>query len=367
MKRTLAFASAIAVMTLAGCSSKVDRQTASGSYDYLETELQEPLTIPTDLDSPRFSREFDIPELGEGADTSLVGKRLPVRSPSLILPVVTGSHVEEGSNTATIWFDQVDDSQPLSQAVWNSLLSFLDQQGIGVDHFDPEQKVLITDWMIITQEEDSAWYSWTTTESQIGRRFEFNLDVKAHGRTAALTVDLKDYMATSSNNVVSDIDSMQERREEVDVLNQVIGHYEYQVRLEESRRIAVIRQGLRTEMGFDDDGAAAYIVNAKYDVAWPRLLLVLRKLGFDVKDLDKSTGLLFVTYNGAEGGWWSNLFSSAEEILEQGDYRLKVNAAAAERTTITFMNDESTPFEANQVSDLYSAFAEVMSEDNLDI
>ena len=33
------------------------------------------------------------------------------------------------------------------------------------------------------------------------------------------------------------------------------------------------------------DGDAAYIVEAKYDVAWPRMLLVLRKLGFDVKDL----------------------------------------------------------------------------------
>ena len=55
-----------------------------------------------------------------------------VRSPALVLPLVTGSHIEEGKSSATIWFDQVDDSQPLSQAIWNSLLSFLDEQGIGV-------------------------------------------------------------------------------------------------------------------------------------------------------------------------------------------------------------------------------------------
>jgi outer membrane protein assembly factor BamC len=54
-------------------------------------------------------------------------------------------------------------------------------------------------------------------------------------------------------------------------------------------------------------------------------------------------------------------------LLKKGDYRLKVARAGADRTSVTFMNNESVPFEANQVSDLYSAFAEVMSEDNLDI
>ena len=145
--------------------------------------------------------------------------------------------------------------------------------------------------MIITKELDSPWYSWTSTESQIGRRFEFNLDVKPHGRSAALSVDLKDYMETVGDDVKDEITSLQERREEVDVLNQVVGHYEYQVQLEETRRIARIRQGLETEMGFNDDGDAAYVVSSQYDVVWPRTLLVLRKLGFDVKDLDKSTGL----------------------------------------------------------------------------
>jgi outer membrane protein assembly factor BamC len=292
---------------------------------------------------------------------------LLVQSPALVLPLVTGSHVEEGKSTATIWFDQVDDSQPLSQAVWNSLLSFLDEQGIGVDFFDPEQQVLNTDWMIIKKEVDSPWYKWTSTESEVGRRFEFVLDVKPHGRSAALSVDLKDYMATTGDDVVAEISSMQERREEVDVLNQVIGHYEYQIQLQETRRIARIRQGLNTEMGFNDDGNPAFMVDAQYDVVWPRMLLVLRKLGFDVKDLDKSNGLLFVSYNGSDTGWWGGLFSSDNELLEKGDYRLKVSRAGEKRSSVTFMNNESEPFEANQVSDLYGAFAEVMSEDNLDI
>ena len=367
MKRTLAIAGSVAMVALAGCASKADRKAASGSFEYLKTQQQQELKVPEGLDTPETSREFALPELGKGANPNLVGKQLPVRSPSLVLPLVTGSHVEEGKSSATIWFDQVDDSQPLSQAIWNSLLSFLDEKGIGVDSFSPENKVLITDWMIITQEVEGPWYSVIDDESEIGRRFEFKLDVKPHGRSAALTVELKDYMQTLGNDVVAEVSSMEERREEVEVLNQVVGHYEYQIQLAETRRIARIRQGINTEMGFNADGDAAYIVDAKYDVAWPRTLLVLRKLGFDVKDLDKSNGLLFVTYNGGEDSWWGGLFSSDKELLKKGDYRLKVARAGAERTSITFMNNESKPFEANQVSDLYSSFAEVMSEDNLDI
>ncbi len=138
-------------------------------------------------------------------------------------------------------------------------------------------------------------------------------------------------MQTLGNDVVAEVSSMEERREEVEVLNQVVGHYEYQIQLAETRRIARIRQGINTEMGFNADGDAAYIVEAKYDVAWPRMLLVLRKLGFDVKDLDKSNGLLFVTYNGDQGSWWDGLFSSDKELLKKGDYRLKVARAGADR------------------------------------
>ncbi|OJF68254.1 outer membrane assembly protein BamC [Alteromonas sp. V450] len=367
MKRTLAIASTVVIVALAGCSSQSDRKAASGSYEYLKTKEQNGFKVPTGLDRPEEAREFAIPELGDAADTSLVGKAIPVQSPSLVLPLVTGSHVEEGKNTATIWFDQVDDSQPLSQAVWNSLLSYLDEQSIGVASFSTEDKTLLTDWISVKKEVDTAWYKFSSEETEISRRFEFNLDVKPHGRSAALTVHLKDYKQNTRGKSTSELNAMQMHREEVEVLNQVIGHYEYQIQLAETRRIARIRKGINTEMGFNDNGDSAYLVEAKYDVAWPRTLLVLRKLGFDVKDLDKSNGLLFVTYRGSDASWWDGLFSSEDALLKKGDYRLKVAKAGVERTSITFMDNESKPFEANQVSDLYSAFAEVMSEDNLDI
>ncbi|GGW97219.1 outer membrane protein assembly factor BamC [Alteromonas halophila] len=368
MKTSLALVSSLGILALTACSSQLEKETASGNYDYLETQQSGKLKIPEGLEEPDYSDDYALPPVGEQADTSLLGRNITVKSPPLVLPLVTGSHVEEGSRSATVLFDQVDDSQPLDKAIWNSLLSYLDRQQIGVDKFEPETGTLVTDWMLITSDEDSAWYDWSSSEEkQVGRRFEFNLTMKPHGRSASLSVNLRDYMATRGDDVDAEVNELEERREEVAILNQVITHYEYQIQLEDSRRMARIREGLDTEMGFNADGEPAYVVSATYDVAWPRLLLVMRKMGFDVKDLDKSTGLIFVSYTGDNESWWNNWFGSDEELLEEDDYRLKVAEAGPEKTVITFMNQESEPFEANQVSDLYKPFAEVMAEDNLDI
>jgi outer membrane protein assembly factor BamC len=122
------------------------------------------------------------------------------------------------------------------------------------------------------------------------------------------------------------------------------------------------------ELGFDSDGEPAFVVDADYDITWPRLLLVLRKLGFDVKDYDKSNGLLFVKYNGAEDGWWSNIWSSDknEMDLEPQEYRIKVETLG-KKTSITLLDDESNPFPVNKLTDLFPTFLKTMSADDLDI
>lgn len=352
---------------LSACTSVEERQRANGNTEYTKEVQQQQLQIPPGLDQPRQISDYDIPPIGSSAEADLIGKKLTVVSPALVLPLVTGSHVEEGAKEATVYFDQVDDSQPLEDAIWNSLLNYLSEQGIGVDLFDKQKRRLVTDWMIIESEDDSPWYSWSKAKRSIGRRFEFKLDVKPHGRSASLNAVLRDYLETVNDQVVSELGSDKIRRNEADVLNKVIGHYENQIRVANARRLNQIRSGLKTDMGFNADGEPAYVVSAEYQVAWPRMLLVLRKMGFNVKDLDQSNGLLFVNYLGSEDSWWSSLWGDDDALpIEQKEYRIKVTKQG-EKTTVTFMDEESNPFSAKQVSELYSRFSETMSADDLDI
>lgn len=358
----------LGTMMLTACSSLEERQRTNGNFDYVESNLKDVYKVPTGLDNPEINNEYAIPEIGENAPKDLIGKKISVISPSLVLPLVTGSHVEEGLKEATVWFDQIDDSQPLDTTIWTSLRSFLDSEGIGIVNFDREQQILVTDWMIIEDDGDNGWFNWTTTERSIGRRFVFTLDVKPHGRSAALKTQLKDYLETRGDDVIADLDSASERRNEVEILNQVISHYEKQVRLADIKRIEQIRSGFAMELGFNKDGDPAYVVDGQYDLVWPRLLLVLRKLGFNVKDLDKSNGLLFVSYGGASSGWWANLFSRDDDVLklDTDDYRIQV-LKAGPKTSITLMDNESKPFEVAKVTELFPPFSKTMTTDNLDI
>jgi len=364
----IVFSGLVALATLSACSSVDDREIASGSCAYLAEEPGKVVKIPADIDTPKFNDTYKLPALGEDAPRDVMGPELSVLSPSLVLPLVTGSHVEEGSKKATVWFDQVDDSQALDATIWNSLISFLEEQGIGVETFDKAQQRLITDWMVVTDSDEDSWYTWSPSERSVGQRFEFNLALKPHGRIASLSVDLIDFKEKQQKDGPELTKAKDVRRHEVDILNQVIEHYEYEIRLATAQRILKIRQGLAMELGIDAEGEPAYVVDAEYDITWPRLLLVLKKLGFDVKDYDKSNGLLFVKYNGSEGSWWSHLWSKDENALDLDtqEYRLRVSDVG-NKTSVTWLDEESKAFTSAKLNDLFATFSRTMAEDDLDI
>ena len=366
--RTRNWLVAIAIAAgLSGCALWQDEQQVDPSHPHLATKQGAELILPQDKAVPKFGDEYAIPEVGANAENGKLGSELDISSPRLVLPIVTGSRILEGSREAIVQFDQVKDDIALDTAIWNSLIGYLDERGISVVDFDKEQQRLKTDWMIIEDDGDSPWYSWTKTERTVGQRFEFKLDLKSHGRSATLFVKLVDYLETINNDVIADISQHQARKNEVDVLNDVLSHYETQLKLSNLRKARQIRTGVPLELGFNSDGEAAYLVDANYEITWPRLLLVLRKLGFNVKDLDKSTGLIFVTYAGVDEGWWSSLFSSDSELgLEEADYRVIVKEQGA-KTSISIRDSENEPLSASTISDVYPAFERIMTTDDLDI
>ena len=193
IKNSVITISVITATLFSACSSLEEREVASGSFDYVKEQPGRKINIPDDVDSPKFNDAYQLPELGENAPLNATGKDLSVMSPPLVLAVVAGSHIEEGSKNAIVWFDQIDDSLPLDTAVWNSLIRFLDSKGIGVELFDKDNQRLITDWMVMDESKDNNWYSWSKSERTVGQRFEFTLDKKPHGRTAGLSVELVDY------------------------------------------------------------------------------------------------------------------------------------------------------------------------------
>jgi len=124
------------LIALSACSTVQERQAATGGFEYLEESKSVSLQIPEGKHLPSYSSDYTLPELGSEAPRDQLGPRLSIASPQLVLPLVSGSHITEGSREATVWFDQIDDSQSLDETIWNSLLTYLEEQGIGVVTFD---------------------------------------------------------------------------------------------------------------------------------------------------------------------------------------------------------------------------------------
>jgi outer membrane protein assembly factor BamC len=357
----------LAAFSILGCAGKAEREVASGSFKYLEASQHQTMEVPEDLDTPNYSQRYILPEVGKNAPTDLTGKRLKVVPPSLILPLVAGTHVEEGSEDSKVIFDQIDDSESLQKTVWDAVLAYLGKNDIGVEDFNKENNILLTDWVTEMREVESSWYDVTESFDKINKKFKFTMVLAPHGRTASLKTELVSYVGTDGKSSISSLDLISKRSEAANFLNSVIVEYDFGIRLANTQRIAKIRQGFSTDLGFDADGNPAMMVDAVFENTWPRLLLVLRKMGFDVKDLDQSTGLLFVQYNGNEGSWWSGLFSSDDELdIEKDEYRLKLDGIGA-KTAVTFMDKESKPFDIKQITKIFTPFKENMGNEDLDI
>jgi outer membrane protein assembly factor BamC len=353
-----------ALLLLSACSNSVSRKQASGNFDYLEVKEAEMLKVPEDLHRPPLSNRYELPDVR--SPHNIIGPDVLVHSPRLVLPLVSGSHVEEGSEKATVLFDQIDDSKALDATIWDTVLTYLEVSEIGVEEFDRENNVLITDWVVSRDNTEASWYEFTEEAAPQARKFKLTVELEPHGRTAKLNVEKIGYIDENGVSQMANASPFDLRENEVNFLNYIIQEYDFGIRLAQNQRIAMIREGFNSELGFNPDGDPAFVVDAIYENTWPRLLLVLRKMGFDVIDLDQSSGLMFVKFNGENDSWWEGMFADDRIDLEKVNYRLLVQGVG-EKTAITFKDSDNNAFEVKKVTDLFAVFSDYMAEENLDI
>ncbi|HCF79747.1 MAG TPA: outer membrane assembly protein BamC [Glaciecola sp.] len=358
---------ALSVCLLSGCASKVERRIASGSTDYATLPKITTTKVPPELQQPIVAPDYAIPQLAANP-AAVYGRDLPVVSPSLVLPLARGTYITEDLTDTSVIFDKLDTDLSVEELVMLHIDAHLNRAGIAYTKPNPAKQRIVTDWIVSFEDADAAWYEFTTPSTEVGRRFELLINPAPHGRSATLTVNLIDLVVSNGTDISETIDPFTKRDFEAQMINAVIQQFASQQIIDDENRIAQIRSGINSELGFDANGDSAIIINAQYDITWPKFQLVLRKLGFDVKDLDKSTGLLFVKYQGLDESWIKGLFGSTRELpLEKTDYRILIKKLTDEKSSVTFMDDQSKSLTPLLVSDLYPAFAEVLGQNELDI
>lgn len=97
------------------------------------------------------------------------------------------------------------------------------------------------------------------------------------------------------------------------------------------------------------DGVPAVEIDEPFDRAWRRVGLSLDRTGFTVEDRDRSQGLYFVRYvaptdstGKKEPGFFSKLFSSAENTSPPVKYRIAIHGAD-HKSTVSVQNMAGAP------------------------
>ena len=364
MRKSFCFTSLL-VIALSGCSSIEERRIASGSLAHTKYKTIGQPDIPEGLSVPKTSLQYIIPAIEDNGQP--VGKNLPVVSPSLILATPSGTYLEEGALTSSVVIDKLDNEVSVLSYTANQVIGYLNAQSIPYTLLSEDSSVIQTDWIIEVLEGNSPWYALNSVDKELGKRFKITIAPASHGRTATVTTELTDLVVSEGDDLVDSLDDFVKREVEAELLNAILQRYAQSQQVQALERMSQIRSGINTDEGFDKSGNPALVLNTQYDIAWPKFQLVLRKLGFNVKDLDKSNGLIFVSYQGAEDSSWFSLFSDEGLPLEEDDYRIQLTALSSDQTTVTFMDEQATPFTPASLSGIYPEFAEILQQDNLDL
>ncbi|QLE85434.1 outer membrane protein assembly factor BamC [Shewanella sp. Scap07] len=353
------------------CSTPVDRRQANGSDEYAKVESAPLLVIPEGLNEPTYSKEYAIPELGNNADSSLVGKTLDIRPPLQVLPMAEGTHVEEGSDNIKIVVESIDNDVDLKEELFNVLKEYLNSKSVEIVNEDYEAGIIETGWIEDKQVIDSSF--WGSDEVYVLRqRYQFDVDVRPHGRSGSLLIDLIEHEESFDGSQKEIFLSGEDkRRYTIDMLNNTVAYISVKraqaikaKRLKESLGIDV--DLVKAEVNDDADSEASrsyWIADAPFKRTWDRLRIVLPELGFEIIDMDSNKGLYYINVTD-DSGFWSSLWSEKKLPIDEGSYRLLLQDGDSEnQTRIDLNNVDDEPLSNEVVEAVYDGLAELMSED----
>ncbi|GEM_PF-3484554 len=358
--KQLAKWTSFAVITgaLAACSGKPN--IADGDFEYTQAKLKTPVKVPQNLEPASVKTEYQVPALNE--ETGQLGSSVSIFPPRLIAPIVNASHIDEQDPRSTIWFEQTEQIDNLNEAIWNAINGFLEKQDVEIAQYDQASQTLETDWIQVNRE--SGWWMWQETHQVERQKFKFSVRMKPHGRSGSLTVDLIERQALDSDDPGFKVFNTQAI--ETEMVNSIVGHFEYRLRLDAENRRTQYVQGFTTEQGAAPNGDKAFILNAPYEHAWIRMIDALDYYELVVTDLNKIQGRIYALVKSDNTGFWSNLFGSSDNTLglKKGNYVIEV-IRGGEQTAVVFNDITLDPIEEKQLEQVYEKLAERLAE-NLD-
>ncbi len=352
----------VLILAVTACSTPIERRQANGSDDYIKAKASSKLVIPEGLQEPKYTKEYQIPELGKQSNKQL-GDSLDIRPPLQVLPTAEGTHVEDAGNGIKIVIESIDNATNLKQEITTSIKAFLKYRDIKILKETQSPLTIQTDWIESKEVIDSSMWGADKVYS-LRQRYEFDINIKPHGRTGDVTIKLiehhESYNGTEQSIMLTGDD---EHRYAVDMLNSAVS-YLSQAREKSIKTKRLARSaGISTKFVSTPVDSQHWVAKAEFDKVWDRLRIVLPEAGFEVVDVDTNKGLYYVDFK-QETGFWSSLWGDSKELkLKNGSYRIVATKGEFPNTTdIKIVTVDEKALDSEAITSMSDLFVKLMQE-----
>lgn len=346
MKANLFVLAGVAAILVNGCGF-TPKEQAEGDFDYVQVKNDQQLQPAPGKQLPPQRNRYEVPP---ATNATPIGADVIVMAPTLVWPVANGSRVEEDETEIRAFFDELDGMNDVENFVWQGLLQGIAVRGWTIIEQQEKQR-LVVGWI-----PESFEYGDDDIEVAIERKVEISMDTAEHGRTTALVSKVIDRKIQPAD-VQLDTVYLEHRDNAAaaNVLNRLIS----EIAITQARGVASVTDdgSIDIQVGFDDEGYAAFIVGASFNFTWGIMEPTLTELGFEIDDYNQQTGRYYATYDADSSSGFSLWGDSSEGkvALPSGRYEIKVTGNR-QRTSVTLYR-AGEAISPTQVSDIFAPFA----------
>lgn len=348
MNRKIFYFSLLSI-AVASCGT-INNKQAVGDFEYANQKQAKVLAIPVGLDKPFQASTYAV---SDNINTQgPIGKNVDVRAPSLVLPIAASTRVENNSAQAKVWFDQVLEDSDLKIFIVDALKAQLASDNVELKRTDKLGRVYESDWYH-NEVEEGTWPFKSVAISE-SMRYRYTLEDKSHGRSAALKVELIEYLKTDQSGGSKRIDPIDQQRAEMNMLNEVISQVDYQYRLKQQENRLLRANQKFVSLGENSKSEAAYVLEIGSDLLWSNLPLFFEDHGFSIEDLNESDKIYFVDYIQPESSLWDSIWGDDLPVVDipNGKYQFKVESAD-EKSTVTIYNEQGVALPASSLEKIF--------------
>lgn len=312
------------------------------------------LIIPEGLNNPLITEEFKL-EKGDPKQYSQIS------APSSVLVMLEGSWVnEDDSHPAKIMVEKPALVKDFPAFIDQGINSYVKNNGLTATKTDTGYNISKNFGTEV------GFWLWRSNVDVEQLDFNLTVDMKPHGRSGEIYVDVADYKVLSKA-FAPDISPAQRSSElAIQTLNDIMLEVDYLYRIKLKDEQESVDMSLKLVKNI----AGNYVISSQQDIrfVWSQIEDIIEELGFDIQEEDESLYVYETEFEKSGNSIW-NVFGSdvSNQVdIAEGEYEVALSTSTT-GVHISFRAKNGGYLNQAQMENLFKLFFQVAKEEEAEL